>query len=358
MRLSRERLAAESEATGFRPEVLEKVIHLLHLLTVLQRHPALGGRLALKGGTALNVFHFDLPRLSVDIDLNYIGATDRTDMLADRDGVEQAVQAVCQREDLAVTRVPGDRAGGKWRLRYASALGGSSNLEVDLNFMFRIPLWPVAAMDSVPVGSYSAAGIPVLDLHELAAGKLAALFARQTSRDLFDAHRLLTCGRLQPDRLRLGFVLYGAMNRRDWRTVSADDFRYDTRDVENQLLPMLSTRVRESLAPGWAENMVTSCRNCLSSLLPFTADETAFLNRLLDHGEIEPALLTARAELKARIQVHPLLQWKALNVQRPPDGGSRRDDDTLAVYVQDDSRSDGRPLSRMAAPGRRITVRE
>ena len=39
MSLSRERLTAESEATGFRSEVLEKVIHLLNLLTVFQRQP-------------------------------------------------------------------------------------------------------------------------------------------------------------------------------------------------------------------------------------------------------------------------------------------------------------------------------
>ena len=263
MKLSRERLTVESEATGFRPEVLEKVIHLLNLLTVFQRHPALGGRLALKGGTALNLFCFDLPRLSVDIDLNYTGAADRADLLADREGIERAVQAVCQREELAVTRVPGDHAGGKWRLRYASALGGSGNLEVDLNFMFRVPLWPVAMVDSVRVGSYSAAGIPVLDLHELAAGKLAALFARRTSRDLFDAHRLLTCGRLEAGRLRLGFVLYGAMNRRDWRIISVDDLRYDPRGLENQLLPVLSSHVWDSLGQGWAARLVDTCRERL-----------------------------------------------------------------------------------------------
>jgi hypothetical protein len=51
VRLSRERLTTETEATGFRPEVLERVIHLLNLLSVFQRHPALGGCLALKGGT-------------------------------------------------------------------------------------------------------------------------------------------------------------------------------------------------------------------------------------------------------------------------------------------------------------------
>ena len=41
--------------------------------------------MALKGGTALNLFRFDDPRLSVDIDLNNIGAVDREGMLADRD---------------------------------------------------------------------------------------------------------------------------------------------------------------------------------------------------------------------------------------------------------------------------------
>ena len=320
MRLSRERLMAESEATGFRPEVLEKVIHLLNLLTVFQRHPALGARLALKGGTALNLFCFDLPRLSVDIDLNYVGAAGREKMLADRDKVERAVQVVCQREVLSVTRVPSDHAGGKRRLCYGSALGGSGNLEVDLNFMFRVPLWPVTSMDSVDVGTYSASGIPVLDLHELAAGKLAALFARQASRDLFDAHRLLTTATFDHDRLRFAFILYGAMNRRDWRTISLDDVGCEPGELENQLLPVLSNTVRESFQPGWAEQMVTTCRERLASLVQFTPKEAEFLDRLLDDGEIVPSLLTDDTEMSARVQDHPLLRWKAPNVQRHRSG--------------------------------------
>lgn len=315
MRLSRERLMAEAETTGFRPEVLEKVIHLLNLLTVFQRHPALGGRLALKGGTALNLFFFGLPRLSVDIDLNYVGTAGREEMLADRAKVERAVQVVCQREDLSVTRVPSDHAGGKWRLRYGSALGGSGNLEVDLNFMFRVPLWPVASMRSVDVGTYAASGIPVLDLHELAAGKLAALFARQASRDVFDAHGLLTAGKLDPDQLRLAFILYGAMNRRDWRTISLDDVGCDALELENQLLPVLSRSVREALQADWAVRMVEVCRERLASLVQFTPEEAEFLDRLLDHGEIVPSLLTDDTQMGARILAHPLLQWKALNVQ-------------------------------------------
>ena len=67
MRLSRERLRREATATGFRVEILEKVAQLLGLLDGFNRHPYLKGRLALKGGTALNLFVFDVPRLSIDI---------------------------------------------------------------------------------------------------------------------------------------------------------------------------------------------------------------------------------------------------------------------------------------------------
>ncbi len=214
MKISHKRLLAEAHETGFRPEVLEKVIQLLNLLDGFNRHPFLKSRMVLKGGTALNLFLFDLPRLSVDIDLNYIGAADRQTMMDERPKVELAIQAVCSREGLNIVRTPDDHAGGKWRLRYESSIGEGSNLEVDLNFMFRVPLWPVIKMDAT-VGSYSAKQIPVLDIHELAAGKLAALLSRHTSRDLFDAHHLLTKIKLDYEKLRFGFVLYGAMNRKD-----------------------------------------------------------------------------------------------------------------------------------------------
>jgi len=316
MRVSRERLKGESQATGFRPEVLEKVIHLLNLLEGVNRHPFLKGRLALKGGTALNLFLFDVPRLSVDIDLNYIGAADRDTMMAERPKVEQAIQAVCSREGMNITRVPTDHAGGKWRLRYESALGEGGNLEVDLNFMFRVPLWAVTRR-SAAVGSYSATQIPVLDLHELAAGKLAALLSRRASRDLFDTHQLLTHGDLDRTKLRLGFVLYGAMNRKDWRTVAIDDVGYDHRELENELIPVVRAEPLAKRKAGvWAESMIAECRDRLGAVLPMAANEIAFLDRILDQGEIEPELLTTDGEMADRIRIHPLLQWKAVNVQK------------------------------------------
>jgi predicted nucleotidyltransferase component of viral defense system len=69
MIISRETLILEANNTGFRAEILEKVIRLIDLLNAFVQDEFLQSRIALKGGTALNLFHFNLPRLSVDIDL-------------------------------------------------------------------------------------------------------------------------------------------------------------------------------------------------------------------------------------------------------------------------------------------------
>jgi predicted nucleotidyltransferase component of viral defense system len=317
MRISRDKLLAEAEATGFHAEILEKAILLLNLLDGFRSHPFLNKRLALKGGTALNLFFLKVPRLSVDIDLNYIGSADREIMLAERPKVERAIQAVCSREHFSVRRVPTDHAGGKWMLRYEKAAGQSGNLEVDVNFMFRVPLWPVKTLDSHALGSYHASGIQVIDIHELAAGKLAALLARRQSRDLFDAHQLLHFYHFDRQRLRLAFVLYGAMNRRDWRTVSNQDVGFDAEDLAREVLPLLRTPLPNHENPReYGARLVKECQQALNAVFPFVDREIDFLNSLLDKGEINPSFLTSDAGLQQRINHHPLLEWKALNVKQ------------------------------------------
>lgn len=48
---------------------------------------------ALKGGTAINLFVRDLPRLSVDIDLAYLPMTDRDQALTEIDAALKAIAA-------------------------------------------------------------------------------------------------------------------------------------------------------------------------------------------------------------------------------------------------------------------------
>lgn len=180
MKFSPSEVTQAAEATGFRAEMVEKVLLLLDLLNALNSHPFLKGKWVLKGGTALNMFMLDLLRLSVDIDLNYVGVLDREVMLEERPKIEQAAQAVFSREGFSTKRIPGEHAGGKWRLSYQSFTGQSGNLEVDMNYMFRQPLWDIRTIDSHQLGGFRSKRIPILDIHELAAGKLAALLAQGT----------------------------------------------------------------------------------------------------------------------------------------------------------------------------------
>ena len=318
MRFSTSEILATARASAFNATVVEKSLHLVHLLNVLGSHPWLRGKWVLKGGTALNLFVLRYPRLSVDIDLNYIGALDRERMLADRPKIEQAAEAVYSREGYTVRRVPSEHAGGKWRLSYASDLTQSGNLDVDLNFMFRQPLWDPQPIDSHPLGNFQAKRVPVLELHELAAGKLAALLSRRQARDLFDCHRILRACHLDRDRLRIAFVVFGGANRKDWRTVSVDDVDYDGLKLARQLGPTLRSRTPQDQTSmtAFGTKLVEELRQSLSAVLPLAAAERAFLDLLLERGEIDATMLTSDAALQQRIHAQPLLAWKALNVRR------------------------------------------
>jgi predicted nucleotidyltransferase component of viral defense system len=321
--LEADEISSFAASLGFRPDSLEKVFRLLSLLETLRSHAFLRPRVALKGGTALNLFLFDVPRLSVDIDLNYIGSADRETMLADKPKLEQAIQAVCLREGLTIKRMPGEHAGGKWRLSYTNTKGSLDRLEVDLNFMLRVPLWPVETLDSVPLGPGSATQIAVVDRHELAAGKLAALCARHASRDLFDARELLRRTDLDRTKLRLAFVVYGGLNRKDWRTLQIEDIDGDAHEVKRELVPMLRANIQPGDAEiiAWTETLVRETRELMSAVLPLAENEREFLERLNGAGDIVPALLTEDPTLRASIQSHPGLLWKAKHMKERSAGG-------------------------------------
>lgn len=125
-------------------------------------------------------------------------------------------------------------------------------------------------------------------------------------------------------RLRLAFVVYGGINRVDWRTVSIDSVTTTVSDVQRQLLPMLRQDIRPNPGDveGWTRNLVDDTRALLSAVLPLDDAEIQFLDRLNDQAEIEPRLLTSDAELQRRILASPGLQWKALNVRKHRDANA------------------------------------
>jgi predicted nucleotidyltransferase component of viral defense system len=64
-----------SDATGFHKDVIEKVHRLITILEFINGNSFLRERLVLKGGTALNLTIFNMPRLSVDIDMSTMPET-------------------------------------------------------------------------------------------------------------------------------------------------------------------------------------------------------------------------------------------------------------------------------------------
>jgi predicted nucleotidyltransferase component of viral defense system len=315
MILSRERLMSESETTGFRPELLEKVMRLVSLLNAIAANPRVRDVVALKGGTALNLFYLPLPRLSVDIDLNYVGAGTRQSLLAKRAPFLEDLEQICAREHLIVQRRPSAYAGGKVALRYLSALGSEGNLDVDVNFILRTPLWHVHLMSSVPAGHISVSNFPLLDIHELIAGKLVALLDRATARDLFDAAQLAQMDDLDSAKLRLAFVVYGAASRRDWRTVDLSRLSQSGR-ARNHLVPLLREADTRANDAADVEALAQKAHALLSRVLPLTQAEVEFVSDINDKGLIHASLLTSDGALADIIAQHPSLAWKVQNVRR------------------------------------------
>lgn len=315
----RRQLEALARETGYRPVTLEKAARLLGLLQAIAGDAFLGSRLALKGGTALNAFHLDLPRLSVDIDLNYVGALDRETMLAEKPAVETGLQRLLVEHGYALARRPTEHAGGKWRTRFASALGGgNASLEVDVGYMARQPLFGVAAMPSAALGDFQARDIPVVDVHEVVAGKLVALADRGMPRDLFDARSILAMDGLDRRRIKAALLALGAAARRDWRTVTDGGLRVSPPELLEALAICLPQN-RFSDAPelhAWMRETLSLCRKRLAPLYECSDDEQAFLDGVLERGEVDAGLLDIEPEVQARIAAMPMLAWKCRHVRQ------------------------------------------
>lgn len=237
-------------------------------------------------------------------------------MLEERQPIEQACAAVFEREGYAIKRKPREYAGRKWILSYQSFTGGPGNLEVDINYMYRQPLWNIAHMDSMKIGDIQVRNVPILDCHELVAGKLAALFSRTKARDVYDTVQIFKKLPLDIQKIRLAFIVYSGMSRLDWRSLSLDSLTLEPEDIATQLLPVLHNH---TLSNGhtihtYCSNLLSTAKELLRFLFPLSLNERTFLDLLLDDGVIDATLLTNNQNLQHRIESQPLLAWKAMHV--------------------------------------------
>lgn len=166
----------------------ERVALLVSILPYLDSEP----RFALKGGTAINLFEHDLPRLSVDIDLTWLPMQDFD---TDAAQIEEALSQIAKRLSAPPLRlqVRTSAAEGARTMSRLIASRGRSQVQIETTPVMRGTVHPVRRMDLRPAveRQFGSAQIQVLSFADLYAGKLAAALSRQHPRDLFDIGMLL-----------------------------------------------------------------------------------------------------------------------------------------------------------------------
>lgn len=170
----------------------DRVRLLVEILPMLAQEP----RFALKGGTAINLFEHDLPRLSVDIDLAWLPVHDYAeDARLIADALARLADVLRARPlQLQVQTSAGEGTGTVTRL---VASRGRARVQIETTPVMRGTVHPVRSMVVRPrvEEAFGFASVQVLDFADLYAGKLAAALSRQHPRDLFDVGLLLEDGR-------------------------------------------------------------------------------------------------------------------------------------------------------------------
>ena len=257
------------------------------------------GCFALKGGTAINLFELDLPRLSVDIDLTFLPVTDRGEAIAEIGAALSRIAARLQARGIAARLIGTDGA------RKIACFANGAEIKIEPNYILRGAVRPVRRIELSPkmaglVGM--SAEMTVLSREELYGGKFCAALDRQHPRDLFDVARF--------------FKLGGSV-----------------RDVKDGFLALAlghNRPLHELLAPHPLDQAATFAAQFAGmSDIPFSPDEhEATFKRLV--GEIAEALtpedrgrLVAFTALEADADIFgipgleklPAIQWKRRNLE-------------------------------------------
>lgn len=175
------------------------------LLQVLP-HVAKEEVFALKGGTAINLFVRDMPRLSVDIDLTYLPFDDRETALQN---ISEALGRIKDRletsiHDITVTLT---QSGKEQDVKLNCQLR-NAQIKIEVNTTTRGHIMPVRLLqvnESVQKEFGKFAAINVVSHAELFGGKICAALDRQHPRDLFDVHLLLE-NEGYTNEIKIGFI--------------------------------------------------------------------------------------------------------------------------------------------------------
>ena len=167
---------------------------------------------ALKGGTAINLFYRDLPRLSVDIDLTFLPIRERSQSLTDIDAaMDRIAEAGSKVRGVTSSRIAGG-GGGATRVLFRR---GAATVKVETSPVTRgVVFEPETKRVSPGVeDEFGFAETRLVAFEDLYAGKLHAALDRQHPRDLFDVKLLYENEGITDDLFRAFLVYVASSNR-------------------------------------------------------------------------------------------------------------------------------------------------
>ncbi len=257
---------------------------------------------ALKGGTAINLFVRDLPRLSVDIDLTYLPVKDRAASLAE---VGAALERIASAIEGQLKGIRVERTTAEGQVIKLVAWRGRVRVKIEVSPVLRGCVREPAIRGVSPAveAQFGYIEVPVVHVDDLYAGKLCAALDRQHPRDLFDVQLLLKHEGLN-DALLEVFVVY---------LLSGDRALADM--LSPNLVPMSATFEDQfrgmTLVPVTVQELEQT-RTTMISLIQsrLTERQRQFLLSF-KRGEPNWELLSVTdvADL-------PAVQWKLMNVRR------------------------------------------
>lgn len=313
-----ERVAREQNYTV---NNVEKILRLSFILNDLNVMPEFKGKLLLKGGTAINLIAFDkLPRLSVDLDLDFAENLSKERMQEEREKINRPLDKYCQ-ENGYLKSGRCSFSLDSFSLFYTTATGSRDKLKLDINYHNRCHIlegevseipFPFSMKDGVLTVAHVA-------VTELFAGKIKAFYERCKPRDIYDVYSLAKSGILssQEERnlLRQCIVFYSTLGNIEHPELLEQDVSHildmPFQDIKTQLLPML--HINAGKYPKDEINRIVI--EYLSSLLKLEEAEKQYINEFYK-GNYNPFLLfndkTATTLLAHPVALRTQLQIKEM----------------------------------------------
>lgn len=303
-------LAEKANELNFVRDTFEKVLRLSEILNYLNTNPLTKEYLVLKGGTAINLTVFNLPRLSVDIDLDFAWNLSRDDMTSTREHIREDIKIYMSTQGYAISpRSKAYHSLDSFVFTYTNLGGMNDNIKIEINYSLRAHIFePSLRKISVP-GVNASALIKTLPPMELYAAKINALIGRAAARDLYDIHNMIKFGLFDESELpllRKCVVFYTAISQDE--IPSEYDFKrfnaITSRKIKTDLLPVIQKGEFFEL-----ENAKTAVAEFLKELLILEDNERKFLDEF-KAKRYRPELLFDDVDILDRIKKHPMALWK------------------------------------------------